>query len=320
MIPTLNVTNGDSAACLMREAGIEGEILPWRDVLHEGPIPASLSLPELSIVRARFITRQGWGAESDIQKDFQSRDEALIKGRETHRIVLWFEHDLYDQLQLLQILDYFSEHPAEAGLSIICTDTYLGCCDPEELKQLRVHEVPVSPDMLSLAHTAWSAFRQPSPEDWFALLQQDTTALPFLHGAIKRMLEEYPDCQTGLSRTAYQALRLTQESKQNPRQLFGAYIQTEERRFLGDSSFWLILDSLIHSDNPALVCRADYSIPPNREQSLELTSNGKAILAGERSFLDDNPLNRWIGGVHLQHANHWCWDKESHSLHHRAQL
>jgi hypothetical protein len=34
-------------------SGIEGQILPWRDVLHEGPVPASLSADELGEARAR---------------------------------------------------------------------------------------------------------------------------------------------------------------------------------------------------------------------------------------------------------------------------
>jgi len=38
----LNITNGDSAAGTLSEAGIEGKIISWRDVLHEGPVDASL--------------------------------------------------------------------------------------------------------------------------------------------------------------------------------------------------------------------------------------------------------------------------------------
>ncbi len=39
----LHLTNGDSAADLIREAGIGGKVLPWRDVLHMGPVPDKLS-------------------------------------------------------------------------------------------------------------------------------------------------------------------------------------------------------------------------------------------------------------------------------------
>ena len=53
----LIITNGDSAVARMREAGIAGEILPWRDILHEGPVPAAPGLEELSSVRAQFLAR-----------------------------------------------------------------------------------------------------------------------------------------------------------------------------------------------------------------------------------------------------------------------
>jgi hypothetical protein len=51
----LHITNGDNTVALMREVGLRGVYLPWRDLLHEGPVPADLDLPELSKLRARFI-------------------------------------------------------------------------------------------------------------------------------------------------------------------------------------------------------------------------------------------------------------------------
>jgi hypothetical protein len=44
----LILTNGDSATGAIRAAGIAGEILPWRDVLHDGPVPTGLELDDLS--------------------------------------------------------------------------------------------------------------------------------------------------------------------------------------------------------------------------------------------------------------------------------
>lgn len=52
---TLHITNGDVAATVIEKAAIGGEVLPWRDVLHEGPVPAGLSLEQMSEIRAQFI-------------------------------------------------------------------------------------------------------------------------------------------------------------------------------------------------------------------------------------------------------------------------
>ena len=71
----LNVTNGDSAAKVMKAADLPGAFLPWRDVLHEGPVPPELSLEKLSEIRAQFIIDQGWGNSEAIRNSFIERDK-----------------------------------------------------------------------------------------------------------------------------------------------------------------------------------------------------------------------------------------------------
>ena len=104
----LHVTNGDSTVLGLREAGIEGDVLAWRDILHEGPVPADLSEDGLDEVRARFLAGLGAGSYEEVRASFAEREVALAAALEGDEIVLWFEHDLYDQLQLIQILSWFA--------------------------------------------------------------------------------------------------------------------------------------------------------------------------------------------------------------------
>src|SRR5687767_11834054 len=60
---TLIITNGDTAAEKMREGRINGEILCWRDVLHEGPVPRMSMPEELSPIRADYLAWRGWRSE-----------------------------------------------------------------------------------------------------------------------------------------------------------------------------------------------------------------------------------------------------------------
>ena len=75
----LHITNGDSAANGMKAGGIDGEIIPWRDVLHEGPVPAGQSLRELSRIRAQWLAREGLGNVEEMQKEFEERDAFLLR-------------------------------------------------------------------------------------------------------------------------------------------------------------------------------------------------------------------------------------------------
>lgn len=316
MAPILNITNGDSAVHIMKRAGISGTILPWRDVLHDGPVPAGLSLKQLSKVRARFIASQGWGDPVTIEQDFIDRDHLLESSAHYEKVVLWFEHDLYDQLQLLQILDWFHQHrPLKATLTIICVDQYLGTLSSEQMMSLQQYEQLVTEGQLSLASTAWNAYRSATPESWHDLLRVDTTELPYLAGAIIRQLEEYPDCRTGLTRTARQALQIIARGEVRPGRVFGEYQKTEERVFMGDASFWAILNGLIES-SPALIQSSTgvLSFPLKGDTALTITAAGEDVLAGKMNGLDCVDLDRWIGGVHLTPDAIWCWDPATASL------
>lgn len=317
----LNITNGDCAVEIMEKADIPGVFLPWRDVLHNGPVPEDLPLEKLSEVRAQFIIDKCWGEPELIKQHFVDRDNTLRSFEKYEKILLWFEHDLYDQLHILQILDWFHQHRRkETTLSIICVDQYLGTLSPVEMTALFEHEEPVTESHLELSSRAWSAFRSSSPENWCALLELDTTLLPFLEGAVIRMLEEYPSCSNGLSRTAQKALEIVLRGEKRPGKIFGCYQESEERRFLGDSSFWSILDDFLASSPPLLKLPEgkELTLPTSPDQELSITQTGKDVLSGKMSWLDIIKLDRWIGGVHLTSDNIWCWDSDSGSLVKRA--
>lgn len=101
----LHICNGDSASHTLNASSIPGDVLPWRDVLHDGPVPSNFSLEELSEIRARYLASSTAFAFESIRRDFDVRDAHLQNAATYDEVMLWFEHDLYDQLQLIQLLD-----------------------------------------------------------------------------------------------------------------------------------------------------------------------------------------------------------------------
>jgi hypothetical protein len=250
---------------MLRARGVEGEILPWRDVLPDGPVPA-VPAAELREVRARFLSEQGWVGYEQALAELESRDRALAGA---HRLVLWFEHDLHDQLQLAQVLAV-SDTPAELAQA----ETYLA-----EALLADLSPKPVGEGERRLARRAWSAVRAPHPSGLQALAGGNGDGLPFLRGALQRLLEEYPAVQGGLGRSERQALDAVAAGARTQLEAFAAAQRAEDARFLGDLSFFAILERLA-----PLV---------GRDPELELTELGAAVLAGEADFVTP----RWIGGV-----------------------
>jgi hypothetical protein len=212
----LHITNGDCAVAVIAQV-VSGEILPWRDVLHEGPVRAGLSLEELSIERARFIADAGWDSFPEVSKQFEERDAAFLRAGTHDEIVLWFEHDLYDQLQLIQVLDGLVEMGGPP-VSLICEAEYLGNMAPARAAELFELRNPVTRRHLYEGRDAWAAFRSADP---LAIDWTKPKALQFLGAALRRHLQEFPWTSDGRSRTERQILEGTQH--------------LEEPVFLGDT-------------------------------------------------------------------------------------
>jgi hypothetical protein len=313
----LHVTNGDTAVHIMKAAAIGGEMLPWRDVLHEGPVPAGLTLQQLSERRAQFIAGQGWGS-SGVLPSFRARDETLSRFAEHDEVVLWFEHDLYDQLQLIQLLDWFAQQAlGSTRLSLVCRDQYLGRMTPARLGALYPQRAGVTARELELGRRAWSAFCAPEPTRWLDLLQTDTSALPYLAGAVVRHLQQYPSAGNGANRTEAALLAAVDAGVRRPGRLFERVQAQEERVFMGDSLFWSCLRTMADS-SPALLRLANdarFRLPEEcaepalfREQEILITAAGSRVLAGTLDWTEVAAVDKWLGGVHLTAGNLWRWD------------
>ena len=223
----LHITNGDCAVAVLSRA-VSGSILPWRDVLHEGPVRAGLSLEALSVERTRFIAAAGWGSLSEVQATFEARDAAFRRAGEHDEIVLWFEHDLYDQLQLIQVLDGLSGLRGPP-ISLVCEAEYVGNMAPERAAELFALRNPVMRRHFQEAQAAWAAFRSANPRD---LEKLKATSLPFLAAALRRHLEEFPWTSDGLSRTER---AIVQALSGGPRSFLEIFRSIEEEpAFLGD--------------------------------------------------------------------------------------
>jgi hypothetical protein len=320
----LHVTNGDCAADLMREAGIPGEILPWRDVLHDGPVPADLSLAELSCVRASYLSSAAAGEFSELAQEFVARDMLLERFPEFERLVLWFEWDLYDQLQLIQILDAIAHHTAALDgtglppIEHVSVAGYLGNLPAERYPALYDERADVTPEMLSLGKAAWRAFTSPDPTDIVSLLDAGTADLEFLEGAMWRGLEELPSTRNGLSRAEHQLLDAIAKGRATFSDVFRYAAEREERIYCGDSSAASYLERLSRGNEPLVVYPSGERVRAPQTESerqafsdapLVLTEAGKDVLAGRRDWISMGGSDRWVGGVHLDGSNaRWRFD------------
>lgn len=310
----LHITNGDSVLTTFRQVRFPGRFLAWRDALHDGPVPQTVDLASLSDIRARALADFGGGVYENLRQGFGDRDRALEDFRKFEEVVLWFEHDLYDQLQLIQLLDWFScQEMGKIRLSVVQINSHAGIKDFQGLGQLSGSQLArlfplrrtVSPEQLAISTDAWAAFRNATPESLMEFLQVNHPEMPFLRDALIRHCEEYPWTSDGLSRTQRQILQAVQSGAKTKEQIY-LVTRKQEIAAWGDSSVYLRLDGLTQSPEPLL---------KKQDERYELTTSGQAVLEGKGDYVSLHGIDAWFGGVHLSgsHAR-WRWNQAAQKL------
>jgi hypothetical protein len=213
----LHVTNGDVTVDLLRRAGLAGDALAWADVLHEGPVPAGLGDAELRRARAEFLAGADGVDADQVRRRFSERDRALAANRGGDYL-LWFEADLYDQLQIAQILAALGRLGVEPGrVTLVCIGEYPGIAHFGGLGQLEPDQFPglldaatlLTAEALELGAAAWAALRADDPGGLGAIAASRSPQLRFLGEAFDRLSREYPSTRDGLSLTERRILAVT---------------------------------------------------------------------------------------------------------------
>ncbi len=305
-----------------------GDLLVWRDPMHHGPFPADTTLEAASPIRARYLAAEMLDAEA-VEAQFVQRDTTLSHLHQYKEVILWFEHDLLDQLQLMQILSAIDD---PSNLSLICIDEFagvsafrgLGQLSAAQLTTLYPARVAVTMAQLQQAGVVWKYFCSDDPTALVAFAKRTDCLFPFLRQALFRHFQEYPWIEDGLTRTERQLMTLLQEARSTPARLFGDNMHHEHSLFIGDWCTFRILDQLARCPTPLITATqqpylawADnyQSADTYRRQSLDLTATGRAVLDLSQHATAILGRDCWLGGVRIRFdAPHWQWDNRSKLL------
>lgn len=315
---TLHITNGDSAAGTLREF-LRDPVVITADPLYEGPAPEVDGDAWLD-ARCGAVARNGSQA-ADVRHALAQWDAAIAGAARFDEVVLWFEHDLFDQLNLIQLLSWLRERlPAGKPVGLVCIGSFpgrpsfkgLGELSPDELASLLDTREPVGAAQYDLAERAWRAFREPNPEALEALRRTDTSALPYLAAAIGRFLQEYPWTRDGLSRSERRLLHLAEGGPIGIAAAFPRMQDGESAYYITDLSLAALVDTLSRTSPPLLAIadgagRDRWSL----QGTVVLTDAGREVLTGRRDRVACG-TDRWLGGVHVQTgaADDWRWDDD----------
>jgi hypothetical protein len=323
----MHIRCGDDIQRTLEHAGFRGDFNVHANPYLQGPV---IDAPDWLQRRARFIADAlgpylGLGYAAVLDRCRAEERQLASASRDYARVVLWLEHDRYDQFVLLRCLASFAELGVPPRLELVGPNDFpgttrfvgLGQLPPEALRLLWQRRVPIGAAQIAFAQHAWRAFRSSSPAALAELARRGTPALPDLGAALLRHLQELPWTRDGLGLTHRLLLRpLAEHGVQTAGHLVERVMREHDPLpGLGDIGYDAFLRELAVGAEPLVLRGGERAREAWHLDQVALTDAGRAVLAGERDWLGFAPRDRWVGGVRIVAGQrNWRWDEDERDV------
>lgn len=287
---------------MLKETNIEGETLVFREVLCEGPTQADFNSAEFWDQRRAFMAQAYGPTNEEFDEkaigEFSKHDLSTFE-----EIVLWFEYDLFCQINLMAALSWLNDQNVSCTVSLICAGEEPGHNKLMGLGELTLEEFAakfpkrhvLSSDDMDYASRLWKAYCLEDPKKLLELADATKEHFPYMVPALESHLTRFPS-KNGLNSIENTMLALSQELD-DFKKLVGTMLRRENYFGFGDSQYFNYLGRLrpLFSD----------------VKKLELNEKGEQVLSGNAHASDFLPEHFDLGGAQY---DRFLWDETKKEL------
>ena len=275
----LHITNGDGFTERLKELDVAGDIITWREMLCEGKTLTNVGSESFWKARFEYLNKhyrvsKSWFVEKTL-KEYRS----LCNHKQQDQIVLWFEYDLFCQINMLAVLSWLKTHRRYAEISLVCSgredDTgnlyALNELSDEQLMQLYKNKIVLNQDDIEYADYVWQLYCSDNPMRLENVTQMGQFQFHYLSEALKSHLKRFPSIKNGLNSIENRILEVAAHEKPASRRELVSKLLTGQGWYgFGDTQYERMVTSLkplFSSFNP-----------------VKLTRKGKQVLSKEANY------------------------------------
>lgn len=295
MSTTLHITNGDSFTAVLKKLDIKGEIVTWREMLCEGKTTNDVGSESFWRQRFEFLN-SSYKITKNTFIDLTLKEYRNLCNQKTQdEIILWFEYDLFCQVNLIAVLSWLKKHRRNANIFLVSSghepgaDKLKGLSELSEkrLKELYENRVELTRDDIEYADYIWQLYCENNPiRLQKAVKLNPQTNLIYLSDAIQAHIQRFPSVRNGLN---YQENKMLQVSLNNQlstkRDLVGKMLEDQGFYGFGDIQYEKMADRL----KPMFQSMKPVKLNKFGKEVFEKVQNCYPILRNEKEYLGGTP-------------------------------
>ncbi|MCV6629157.1 MAG: DUF1835 domain-containing protein [Flavobacteriaceae bacterium] len=252
MNSVLHITNGDAFSNRFKKMKWKGDVITWREMLCEGKTTADIGSESFWRFRFDFLNKYYKVSKKQFIEKTLKEYRNLCNQKQQEQIVLWFEYDLFCQINLIAVLTWLKNHRKGASIQLVCSgnqfgESYLGLnqLNDQQLTELYNNRIELDADDLYFAEYVWQLYCSDNPIRLESISKFNSSQLPFITDAIAAHLKRFPSLRNGLNQIEQAAIELAaQKTYKNEKVLVGDLLKNDHPYGFGDSQYFKMLHQI----------------------------------------------------------------------------
>ncbi|WP_456378339.1 DUF1835 domain-containing protein [Lutibacter sp.] len=255
MTKTIHVLNSDSTAQILEKSKIKGAIVVWREMLCEGALHKEVGSDEFWIKRYSYFEKEVGIERIDY---FDTTIKEIVKLEDVsnyNEVVLWFEYDLFCQVNLLALCTYLLDnYVKKATYYLVCTENEKGTkhlqslsnYSSEEFTTLYNTKITLSKANLEYAKTCWNVYVENNFEELKNFNFNKTSKFQYLQQTMKQHLLRFKS-ENGLNQIENKVLEIINLNLFSKREIIENLLTWQQKETIygfGDLQFFIYLKKL----------------------------------------------------------------------------
>lgn len=305
----LHITNGDTTTNYLKKLNFSGEFITWREMLCEGKTTPDVGSESFWKNRYDFF-KTSYKVSKQKFIDYTVKEyRSLCNKKDQNEIVLWFEYDLFCQINMIAVISWLKRYRKGHNISLVCSGkvgnykNMFGLCELNE-KQIHNHynnRIELNQDDIEYADYIWQLYCSDSPLRLETIYKiNPNSPFQYLASAIEAHLQRFPSIENGLNKIENKILDTAIHKKPASKQELIKHLLKEQNVYgFGDIQYEnkiTELRKLFHSFNPIKLSKKGKNVLQNQINFYGELRNDISYLGGTKkySFLYHNQSNKLL--------------------------